>query len=130
METEHESIRNFDEGASKREPLKDIEDVINSCQNKIFQNKLDYSVGMRPDFYEPIISELSQSVEELVESSEIRDKFEIVREVLIKKKERIADLEEALKGSIKLSLEREMVLQREEERSKKILEKVCSKYFK
>lgn len=67
-------------------------------------------------------------MEELVEASEIRNKFEIIREIMENRNKRIIDLEEALKGSIKLSLEREMVLQKEEQRSKTILEKVsCQK---
>lgn len=79
------------------------------------------------DMYDSIISELSHSMEELVEASEIRDKFEIIREIMDSRKKRIIDLEDALKGSIKLSLEREMVLQKEEERSKNILGKVSPK---
>lgn len=84
----------------------------------------DFSSEVGLDLYDSIISELSSSVEELVEASEIREKFEKIRQIMEKRKNRIIDLEEALKGSIKLSLEREMVLQKEEERSKNILEKV------
>lgn len=46
-----------------------------------------------------------------------------------KRKQRIVDLEEALEGSIKLSLEREVVLQKEEERIKEILGKVSNTFF-
>lgn len=84
----------------------------------------DSNAETSPDFYDPIISEISQSMEQLVESSEIRDKFDMIRKLMKQRKQRIADLEEALKGSIKLSLEREIVLQTEEERSKIILQKV------
>lgn len=112
-----------------------LEDVLNSCRQSILRHRnedfvdavgddLNTETGL--DLYDSIISELSHSMEELVESSEIRNKFEIIREIMDKRKKRTADLEDALKGSIKLSLEREMVLQKEEERSKKILEKVSN----
>lgn len=117
-----------------------LEEVLNSCRQTVSRNRNDNVVGAVGDhlntetgldLYDSIISELSHSMEELVESSEIRNKFEIIREIMDKRKQRLADLEDALKGSIKLSLEREMVLQKEEERSKKILEKVSDKkcYF-
>lgn len=108
-----------------------LEEVLNSCRQTILRHRNDnFAVGddlnteTSLDLYDSIISELSHSMEELVESSEIRNKFEIIREIMDKRKKRTADLEDALKGSIKLSLEREIVLQKEEERSKNILEKV------
>lgn len=111
-----------------------LNDIFNSCRQTILrtmnENNLatpvdsDFSSEVGLDLYDSIISELSSSVEELVEASEIREKFEKIRQIMEKRKNRIIDLEEALKGSIKLSLEREMVLQKEEERSKNILEKV------
>lgn len=111
-----------------------LDDIYNSCRQTILramnENNLvtpidsDFSSEIGLDLYDSIISELSSSVEELVEASEIRDKFEMIRRIMEKRKNRIIDLEDALKGSIKLSLEREMVLQKEEERSKNILEKV------
>lgn len=111
-----------------------LNDIFNSCRQTILrtmnENNLatpidsDFTSEVGLDLYDSIISEVSSSVEELVEASEIREKFEKIRQIMEKRKTRIIDLEEALKGSIKLSLEREMVLQKEEERSKNILEKV------
>lgn len=132
-ETKADLTQKNEENFLLDESMTKLEEVLNSCRQTVLRNRNDNFVGAvgddlntEPglDLYDSIISELSHSMEELVESSEIRNKFEIIREIMDKRKKRLADLEDALKGSIKLSLEREMVLQKEEERSKKILEKV------
>lgn len=95
---------NVDDLQCLQQELEEKSALVNQLQNKLreSENELQTQKNM-------------QEFQELVGATEVKD-------------QRIIDLEDALKESVKLAADREMVLQQEECKRKQIIEKVIVLY--
>lgn len=100
-------------------------DIIAELNNNLanLKKEKENSISEETD-RKSIMSELEESIEKIKNPPKAKNNFEDLSQMLETKAQRIVELEDALRESIQLSTEREMVLQEEENRRRQILEKV------